>query len=73
MSSTHSLDGASRTDERQKGHNMQHMVTITLDEYKRLLHCTVGAAAYTRAARRQEDAPAAAEKAVNDALLGLNA
>lgn len=69
--STHTNDGASRTDERQKGRAM-YMVTITHDEYKDLLHKTVGVTAYQRAARREEDASAAANKAVNDVLLGLD-
>lgn len=62
-------DGASRTDERQKGRVMSHTITLPVSEYKDLLHKTVGVTAYQRAARREEDAIAAANKAVDDVLL----
>lgn len=53
-----------------------HMVTITLDEHRRLLDRTVGVTAYARAARNGAltgEAAAAANKAVDDVLLGLDA
>lgn len=47
-------------------------ITIPVAEYKHLLHCTVGVDAYARAARDGAltgEASAAAEQAVNEALL----
>lgn len=39
-------------------------ITISVDEYKELLSCTIGVRAYIEAAKRQEDAHKAAQDAV---------